>query len=110
MGDGPSLNEGNTSTRSQDTAFLFTRNCFSQKFFRKKPVRELLPGQPIDNIAIEPWWIVQAGYITEDDIKVKTSFLSPARRGRGILVAPEFCPASSFLVDEKTQKLLVNFF
>ena len=36
--------------------------------------------------------------------------LSPARRGRGILVAPGFCPASRFLVGAKTQKLLVNFF
>ena len=29
-------------------------------------------------------------------------FLSPARRGRGILVAPGFCPASRFLVGAKT--------
>ena len=38
------------------------------------------------------------------------TFLSPARRGRGILVAPGFCPASLFLVGAKTEKLLVNFF
>ena len=38
------------------------------------------------------------------------SFLSPAHRGRGVLVAPEFCPASGFFVVAKTQKLLVNFF
>ena len=37
-------------------------------------------------------------------------FLSPVRRGRGILVAPGFCPASHFLVGAKTQNLLVNFF
>ena len=43
--------------------------------------------------------------------------LSPASRGRGILVTPGFCPASNvrrpasrFLVGAKTQKLLVNFF
>ncbi len=41
-----------------------------QKFFRKKPVKELLPVQPVDGVVIEPWWIVQAGYITEDDVKV----------------------------------------
>ena len=29
-------------------------------------------------------------------------FLSPAHRGRGILVAPGFCPASRFLVGAKT--------
>ena len=37
-------------------------------------------------------------------------FLSPARRGRGILVAPGFCQASRFPVGTKTQKLLANFF
>ena len=37
-------------------------------------------------------------------------FLSPARRERGILVAPGFCPASGFLVGAKTQNLPVNFF
>ena len=34
----------------------------------------------------------------------------PTRRGRGILVAPGFCPASGFLVGAKTKKVLVNFF
>ena len=45
-------------------------------------------------------------------LHVKTVFLSPARRGRGILVAPGFCPVSgvTFFVGAKTQKLLVNFF
>ena len=44
-------------------------------------------------------------------------FLSPARRGRGILVAPGLCPASGdrrpasrFLVGGKTQELLVKSF
>ena len=41
-----------------------------QKFFRRKNVRDLLPSQPIEGILIEPWWKVQAGYITEDDVKV----------------------------------------
>ena len=36
------------------------------------------------------------------------SFLSPARSGRGILVAPGFCPVSRFLA--KTQKPLVKSF
>ena len=30
------------------------------------------------------------------------AFISPARRGRGILVAPGFCPASRFLKNSKT--------
>lgn len=42
-----------------------------QKFFRRKTARDLLPVKPVE-IAIEAWWVVQAGYITEDDIKVDT--------------------------------------
>ncbi|XP_078611087.1 protein FAM91A1-like [Branchiostoma floridae x Branchiostoma japonicum] len=41
----------------------------SKKFFRRKPIRDLLPTTPVD-ISLEPWWIAQAGYITEDDIKM----------------------------------------
>lgn len=40
-----------------------------QKFFRRKTAHDLLPVKPVE-IAIEAWWVVQAGYITEDDIKV----------------------------------------
>lgn len=44
----------------------------SKKFFgvRLKPVRELLPSKPVSSFTIEPWWIVQVGYVTEDDIKM----------------------------------------
>nr|XP_006815081.1 PREDICTED: protein FAM91A1-like [Saccoglossus kowalevskii] len=42
----------------------------SKKFFRRKPIRDLLPLKPVEEINIESWWIVQAGYITEDDIKM----------------------------------------
>ncbi|CAH2285875.1 Hypothetical predicted protein [Pelobates cultripes] len=41
----------------------------SKKFFRRKTARDLLPLKPVE-ITIEPWWVVQAGYITEDDIKM----------------------------------------
>ncbi|XP_018417715.1 PREDICTED: protein FAM91A1 [Nanorana parkeri] len=41
----------------------------SKKFFRRKTARDLLPVKPVD-ITIEPWWVVQSGYITEDDIKI----------------------------------------
>jgi len=42
----------------------------SKKFgFFRKSGRELLPGKPIENIPILPWWNVQVAYITEDDIK-----------------------------------------
>ncbi|OCT77149.1 hypothetical protein XELAEV_18032345mg [Xenopus laevis] len=41
----------------------------SKKFFRRKTARDLLPVKPVE-ITVEPWWVVQAGYITEDDIKI----------------------------------------
>ena len=41
-----------------------------QKFFRKKPPKELLPTKPIDTVTIDAWWMVNIGYITEDDIRV----------------------------------------
>uniref|UniRef100_A0A8C6MG93 Family with sequence similarity 91 member A1 n=1 Tax=Nothobranchius furzeri TaxID=105023 RepID=A0A8C6MG93_NOTFU len=44
--------------------------CFSpQKFFRRKSARDLLPAKPVE-ISVEPWWVAQTGYITEDDIRV----------------------------------------
>ena len=36
------------------------------------------------------------------------TFLSPARRGRGILVAPGFCPASRFLVGAKLKNYRIS--
>ncbi|XP_043922525.1 protein FAM91A1 [Protopterus annectens] len=44
----------------------------SKKFFRRKSVRDLLPVKPVE-ITIEPWWVVQPGYITEGDIKICSS-------------------------------------
>ncbi len=46
-------------------------SCRSSKrfgFFRKS-ARELLPTAPLDSIPILPWWYVQNGYVTEDDMK-----------------------------------------
>lgn len=42
----------------------------SKKFFRKKPPKELLPTRPVETVTIDPWWVVNIGYITEDDIRV----------------------------------------
>uniref|UniRef100_A0A673KJQ7 Protein FAM91A1-like n=1 Tax=Sinocyclocheilus rhinocerous TaxID=307959 RepID=A0A673KJQ7_9TELE len=39
------------------------------KFFRRKSARDLLPAKPVE-ITVEPWWVVQTGYITEDDIRI----------------------------------------
>ncbi|BES93001.1 Family with sequence similarity 91, member A1 [Nesidiocoris tenuis] len=40
-----------------------------RKLFRRKNVKDLLPSKPVD-VHIEPWWMVDTGYITEDDIKL----------------------------------------
>ncbi len=37
-------------------------------FSRRKPVRTLLPTQPIE-ILIEPWWVVNVGCVTDDDVR-----------------------------------------
>ncbi|CAL8135325.1 unnamed protein product [Orchesella dallaii] len=46
---------------------LMNQHRSSRKLFRRKPPRELLPTKPI-NVAIEPWFLIQHGYITEEDI------------------------------------------
>ncbi len=38
---------------------------------RKQPVRSLLPSQPIE-ITIEPWWHVNVGCVTDDDVRILT--------------------------------------
>lgn len=42
-----------------------------------KRARSLLPDKPDKMVPIEPWWFVNAGYITEDDVR---SMVSPAER------------------------------
>lgn len=45
-----------------------------KKLFRRKSIsKSLLPVKPVD-MHIEPWWTVETGYITDDDVKV--SFFS----------------------------------
>ncbi|CAB4000534.1 Hypothetical predicted protein, partial [Paramuricea clavata] len=41
----------------------------SRKFFRKRPVRDLLPMKPVSLKVLDPWWTVQVGFVTEDDVK-----------------------------------------
>ena len=55
---------------------LFNVHFYFQKFFRKKSVKDLLPAQPVDDVAVEHWWRVHVGYITEDDIKVSITVCS----------------------------------
>ncbi|XP_075873440.1 protein FAM91A1 [Nelusetta ayraudi] len=47
----------------------------SKKFFRRKSARDLLPTKPVE-ISVEPWWVAQTGFITEDDIRI----CSPAEK------------------------------
>uniref|UniRef100_A0A8C5CRV5 Family with sequence similarity 91 member A1 n=1 Tax=Gadus morhua TaxID=8049 RepID=A0A8C5CRV5_GADMO len=47
----------------------------SKKFFRRKTARDLLPAKPVE-ISVEPWWVAQTGFITEDDIRI----CSPAEK------------------------------
>ncbi|XP_060576810.1 protein FAM91A1-like, partial [Ruditapes philippinarum] len=42
----------------------------SKKFFRKKPPKDLLPTKPVETVAIDPWWMANIGFITEDDIRL----------------------------------------
>lgn len=54
---------------------IMNQHRTSKKLFSliKKVNAELLPSSPVKNIPIEPWWIINPGYITEDDIKYSTS-------------------------------------
>ena len=59
---------------------LFLRNQYidlmnmsrsSKRFgFFRRSGKELLPVKPVDNITILPWWIVQLGFVTEEDMKL----------------------------------------
>ena len=55
---------------------LMNSNRSSRKFgfFRKKGNVDLLPTKPVENVIINPWWILQVGYVTEEDIKVRVSY------------------------------------
>jgi hypothetical protein len=38
-------------------------------FSRRKPVRIFLPTQPLEVSLIEPWWIVNVGCVTDEDVR-----------------------------------------
>jgi len=42
---------------------------FSTSLFRKSH-KDLLPSRPVSDVQIQPWWVLQVGYITEDDVKM----------------------------------------
>jgi hypothetical protein len=42
--------------------------AFATSMFRKA-YRDFLPSRPVADLPILPWWVVQVGYITEDDVR-----------------------------------------
>jgi hypothetical protein len=54
---------------------LVMRQRAGRRFFslRRRPARELLPAHPIRQVNIEPWWVLRAGYVTEEDIRYMTT-------------------------------------
>jgi len=45
----------------------------SKKFFRRRGIKDLLPSRPVEISHVEPWWEVNIGYVTEDDIRMCTA-------------------------------------
>ena len=41
----------------------------SRRFFRRRPVSMFLPLQPIPLSIFEPYWVLQVGLVTEDDVR-----------------------------------------
>ena len=39
-------------------------------FSRRKPVRTFLPTQPLEMTLIEPWWFINVGCVTDDDVRL----------------------------------------
>lgn len=39
-------------------------------FTRRKPARTFLPTQPLEMTLIEPWWIINVGCVTDDDVRL----------------------------------------
>jgi len=50
-------------TRSKTKFGGFTTSLF------RKSYRVLLPTRPVSSLTLLPWWVVQVGYITEDDVR-----------------------------------------
>ena len=50
---------------------LMNQSRSTRKFgFFRKSGRDLLPVVPVDAVPIQPWWMLQVGYVTEEDMKV----------------------------------------
>ncbi|CAF1364252.1 unnamed protein product [Adineta steineri] len=53
-------------------------------------IRHLLPSQPVDSVHIHPWWVINLGCVTDDDVKQCTN---------------EEKLIIDYLIDEKCSKL-----
>ncbi|CAF1562158.1 unnamed protein product [Rotaria magnacalcarata] len=53
-------------------------------------IRHLLPSQPLDSLHIQPWWVINLGCVTDDDVKQCTN---------------EEKLIIDYLIDEKCSKL-----
>ena len=52
---------------------LMNQSRSTRKFgFFKKSSKDLLPSRPVDSVPILPWWQMNVGYVTEEDMKVPT--------------------------------------
>ena len=49
---------------------LMNQHRSTRKFgFFRKTGRDLLPTKPVETVPVQPWWVLQVGYVTEEDMK-----------------------------------------
>jgi len=76
---------------------------FSTSLFRKS-YKDLLPSRPVQDIPILPWWVVQVGFITEDDVKILSK---PERKIIDQIIDTGPCPAGH-LSNKEVQALYLQ--
>jgi len=69
---------------------------FTTSLFRKS-YRDLLPTRPVSSLTILPWWVVQVGYITEDDVR---SLTKPQKTVIDQIIDHGPCPAGQLAYSE----------
>eukprot|EP00092_Neocalanus_flemingeri_P039558 GFUD01043074.1.p1 GENE.GFUD01043074.1~~GFUD01043074.1.p1 ORF type:complete len:840 (+),score=271.04 GFUD01043074.1:108-2627(+) len=78
-------------TRTKTKFGGFTTSLF------KKSYRDLLPTRPVSSLTILPWWVVQVGYITEDDVR---SLTKPQKTVIDQIIDHGPCPAGQLAYSE----------
>eukprot|EP00090_Calanus_glacialis_P008224 TRINITY_DN16538_c0_g1_i1.p1 TRINITY_DN16538_c0_g1~~TRINITY_DN16538_c0_g1_i1.p1 ORF type:complete len:858 (-),score=315.54 TRINITY_DN16538_c0_g1_i1:118-2628(-) len=78
-------------TRTKTKFGGFTTSLF------KKSYRDLLPTRPVSSVTILPWWVVQVGYITEDDVR---SLTKPQKTVIDQIIDHGPCPAGQLAYSE----------